>query len=62
MLLSRKEAAAELRISLQTFLRHVMPDLPVIRVGKLLMFRPADLARWVNRQARIEGEKRGRAA
>ena len=49
--LSREEAAASLGISLDSFERHVAPDLRLIRRGRLRMVPVAELERWAGEQA-----------
>jgi hypothetical protein len=51
--LSRDEAAASLGMSLDSFERHVQPDLKVIRRGRLVRIAVLELERW----AQDEGEK-----
>jgi len=46
LLLTRKEAAEALGMSLSHFQRHVQPHLPCVYVGQLRQYRPQDLARW----------------
>ena len=46
VLLSRREAAAALGMSLSHFQRHVQPFLPCVYSGQLRLYRPADLERW----------------
>ena len=49
--LNRKQAAAALGVSLNTFERHIQPDLKVIRVGRLRLFPLRELERWVELNA-----------
>jgi hypothetical protein len=49
--LSRPEAAAALGISLDSFERHVQPDLKLIRRGKLRLVPVAELERWAGENA-----------
>jgi hypothetical protein len=44
--LSRQEAAASLGMSLDSFERHVQPELRLIRRGKLRLVPVAELERW----------------
>jgi hypothetical protein len=44
--LSRQEAAAALGMSLDSFERHVQPELRLIRRGKLRLVPVAELQRW----------------
>jgi len=46
LLLTRREAAAALGMSLSHFQRHVQPFLPCVYSGQLRLYRPADLERW----------------
>jgi hypothetical protein len=46
VLLTRREAAAALGMSLSHFQRHVQPFLPCVYSGQLRLYRPADLERW----------------
>jgi hypothetical protein len=46
--LTRTEAAAALGMSLDSFERHVQPDLRLIRRGKLRLVAVAELARWAD--------------
>jgi excisionase family DNA binding protein len=47
VLLTRKEAAATLGVSLSHFERHIQHQLPVVYSGRLRLYRPADLEKWV---------------
>ena len=49
--LSREEAAAALGISLDSFERHVQPDIRFIRRGRLRLVPVAELERWAAEQA-----------
>jgi hypothetical protein len=44
--LSRQEAAAALGMSLDSFERHVQPELKLIRRGKLRLIPVVELERW----------------
>jgi hypothetical protein len=55
MLLSRREAAAALGVSLRHFQRHVQPFVPCVYSGQLRLYRPQDLERWAEDQAYGEG-------
>lgn len=46
LLLTRREAAESLSMSLSHFQRHVQPFLPCVYSGQLRLYRPADLERW----------------
>jgi hypothetical protein len=47
LLLTRREAAEALGMSLSHFQRHVQPWLPCVYSGHLRLYRPADLEQWV---------------
>jgi len=49
--LTRDEAAAALGVDLETFERHVEPDLRVIRCGKFRLFPVRELERWADEAA-----------
>jgi hypothetical protein len=51
LLLTRKEAAAALGMSLSHFQRHVQPQLPCVYSGQLRLYRPSDLERWAEAEA-----------
>lgn len=55
--LNREDAAAALGISLDSFERHVQPDLRMVRRGKLRLVPVAELERWAdeNAQATLGG-------
>jgi hypothetical protein len=55
MLLSRREAAAALGVSLRHFQRHVQPFVPCVYSGQLRLYRPRDLEHWVDDSACDEG-------
>ena len=46
MLLSRREAATALGMSLRHFQRHVQPYVRCVYSGQLRLYRPRDLERW----------------
>lgn len=48
--LTREEAAAYLRVSVKTLLRHVEPELPVLRVGARHLFTRGMLDQWLATQ------------
>jgi hypothetical protein len=52
LLLTRKEAAAALAMSLNHFERHVQPELKVVICGQLVLVPIPELERWVQRHAR----------
>lgn len=45
--LQKSAAARALDMSIDSFERHVQPDLPVRRVGSMRLFRIADLEAWL---------------
>jgi hypothetical protein len=47
LLLTRREAAASLGMSLSHFQRHVQPRLRCVYSGQLRLYRPLDLERWI---------------
>lgn len=51
LLLSRREAAAVLGISLSHFQRHVQPYLRCVYCGQLRLYRPRDLETWTEDHA-----------
>jgi hypothetical protein len=51
-LLTRREAAASLGMSLQTFERRVQPFVKVVRIGQLVLVTPRELERWVRETER----------
>lgn len=65
LLLTRKEAAEALGMSLSHFQRHVQPFIPCVYSGQLRLYRPVDLERWAEESARTateENKGRGRPA
>jgi hypothetical protein len=58
MLLTRREAAATLGMSLRHFQRHVQPYVRCVYSGQLRLYRVRDLERWADDEACW----RGRAA
>jgi hypothetical protein len=50
LLLTRREAAAMLGMSLSHFQRHVQPFIRCVYSGQLRLYRPSDLERWVEQQ------------
>ena len=50
LLLTREEAARELRMSLSHFQRHVQGRLPCLYSGQKRLYRPEDLRRWIDEQ------------
>jgi hypothetical protein len=55
--LTRKEAAASLGMSVDTFERRVQPFIRVVVCGQLILVPPAELERWVQSNSRflVEG-------
>lgn len=51
LLLTRREAAELLGVSLSHFQRHVQPRLRCVYSGRLRLYRPCDLERWAEREA-----------
>lgn len=47
----RPEAAAALGISVETFDRHVRPNLPAVRLGDVTVYALADLQHFVDQAA-----------
>jgi hypothetical protein len=50
-LLTRREAAEALGMSLSHFQRHVQPHLRCVYSGQLRLYRPRELARWAEEEA-----------
>lgn len=50
-LLTRKECAASLGMSLNHFERHVQPQLKIVLCGQLVLIPVPELERWVQRPA-----------
>lgn len=51
LLLTRREAALALGMSLSHFQRHVQPHLRCVYSGQLRLYRPSDLERWADKVA-----------
>jgi len=51
VLLTRKEAAEALGMSLSHFQRHVQPFIPCVYSGQLRLYRPTDLEKWAEEKA-----------
>jgi hypothetical protein len=51
-LLTRREAAASLGMSVQTFERRVQPFVKLVRIGQLVRVSPPELERWVRESER----------
>lgn len=63
LLLNGREAAELLGVSLRHFERHVQPQIPCVYSGRLRLYRPRDLERWVDAQAtqpKASGDAAGR--
>lgn len=60
--LRRAEAAAALRISLETFDEHVRPHLPVVRAGAVRVYPVAAIEAWLASEASSPAEEIRRAA
>lgn len=50
LLLSRQKAAERLGVSLRHFERHIQPQIPCVYSGRLRLYRPRDLERWIDEQ------------
>lgn len=50
-LLTRREAAEALGMSLSHFQRHVQPYVPCVYSGQLRLYRPGDIERWAEDNA-----------
>lgn len=50
-LLSRREAAEALGMSLSHFQRHVQPYVRCVYSGQLRLYRPSELVRWADEAA-----------
>ncbi|MGH2964235.1 MAG: hypothetical protein ACRDMH_02475 [Solirubrobacterales bacterium] len=49
--LTRSEAAASLGVSLDSFERHIQPELRLVRRGRLRLVPVRELDRWLEREA-----------
>jgi hypothetical protein len=49
--LTRAEAAEALGVGMTTFKTRIAPELPVVRQGKVRLYRVHDLERWLERNA-----------
>lgn len=58
LLLTRREAAAALGMSLSHFQRHVQPYLRCVYSGQLRLYRPDDLECWAESEACVPGRRR----
>lgn len=57
LLLTRKEAAEVLGMSLSHFQRHVQPFIACVYSGQLRLYRPADLEKWAEEKAQRPHEE-----
>jgi hypothetical protein len=55
LLLSKREAAASLGMSIRHFERHVQPRLRCVRCGQLTLYHVRDLERWAEDEATVGG-------
>ena len=55
LLLSKREAAASLGMSVRHFERHVQAQLRCVRSGQLTLYHLRDLERWAEAEASIAG-------
>jgi excisionase family DNA binding protein len=58
LLLTRREAAQVLGMSLSHFQRHVQPHLRCVYSGQLRLYRLSDLERWVEAEVCTPGTRR----
>jgi hypothetical protein len=58
LLLTRKEAAASMGMSLRTFERWVQPDVRLVVIGQLKLVAPNELDRWIGGHERAPIEFR----
>jgi hypothetical protein len=55
LLLSKREAASSLGMSVRHFERHVQPHLRCVRSGQLTLYPLRDLERWAEDEATVNG-------
>lgn len=55
VLVSKREAAASLGMSVRHFERHVQPQLRRVRSGQLTLYHLRDLERWAEDEATVAG-------
>ena len=55
LLLSKREAAASLGMSIRHFERHVQAQLRCVRCGQLTLYHLRDLERWAEEEATVGG-------
>jgi hypothetical protein len=53
ILLTRSDAADTLSMSVDSFERHVQPDLRLVRQGRLVLVPISELEKWVERNAAL---------
>lgn len=58
LLLTRREAAAALNMSLSHFQRHVQGQIPCVYSGQLRLYRPEDLRRWRDEEVCVRAVRR----
>jgi hypothetical protein len=58
--LTRQEAAAALGMSINSFERHVQPELRLVRRGKLRLIPVREIERWLEENSDLELEQLGR--
>ena len=58
--LTRQEAAAALGMSINSFERHVQPELRLVRRGKLRLIPVREIERWLDENSDLELEQLGR--
>jgi len=55
MMLTRREAAVSMGMSLRHFQRHVQPHVRCVYSGQLRLYRISDLERWADDEACRDG-------
>ena len=58
--LTRQEAAAALGMSINSFERHVQPELRLVRRGKLRLIPVREIERWLEENSDLALEQLGR--
>lgn len=53
----RSEAAELLSVSVDFFEQHIQPELPIIRRGRVRLFRVLDLEQWATQNAALTLER-----
>jgi hypothetical protein len=56
--LTKPEAADSLGMSVDSFDRHVAPDLRVVRIGKLRIYPVPELEKWLDERAELTLDRR----